>query len=117
MLESDHGRLVKFCCKYVDDIFCLFENEHHSLTFLDFLNIQYQNLNFIIEKEHMKQLPFLDGFKICSDRLITVSIGKVHSQEFYRIKIALYHLHTRKVSLKLWLNELFVSVTHGMVST
>ena len=48
-LESDHGRLIKFYCKYVDDIFCLFKNEHQALTFIYFLNIQHPNLNFTIE--------------------------------------------------------------------
>ena len=69
--ESDHGRLVEFYRRYVDDTFCLFENEHQAQTFLDFLNIQHQNLNFTIEKEHMKQLPFLDILNTRSDRLIT----------------------------------------------
>ena len=31
-------------------MFCLFENEHQVLTFLDFLNIQHPNLNFTTEK-------------------------------------------------------------------
>ena len=70
-LESDHGRLVKFYRRYVDDIFCLFENEHQAQTFLDFLNIQHPNLKFTIEKEHMKQLPFLDVLNTHSDRLTT----------------------------------------------
>ena len=70
-LESDYGKLVKFCCRYTNDIFCLFENEHQALTLLDFLNVQYTNLNFTIEKEHMKQLPFSDVFNTRSDRLIT----------------------------------------------
>ena len=70
-LESDHGTLSKFYRRYLNDIFCLFENEHQVLTFHDFLNIQHLNLNFTIEKEHMKQLPFLDVLSTCSDRLIT----------------------------------------------
>ena len=70
-LESDHGRLIKFYRRYVDDIFCVFENEHQVMTFLDFLNSQHPNLNFTLEKEHMKQLPFLDVLSTCSDRLIT----------------------------------------------
>ena len=70
-LESDHGRLAKFYCRYVDDIFRLFENEHQAQTFLDFLNIQHPNLNFTIEKEHMKQLQFLDVLNTRSDRLTT----------------------------------------------
>ena len=103
-LESDQGRLVKFYRGYVSvGIFFLFENEHQAQTFLDFLNIQHPNLKFTIEKEHMKQLPFLDVPNTCSDRLTIyrVSIGKVHSQDFYKIIIVLYHLHTRKVLLKL----------------
>ena len=70
-LESDHGRLVKFYGRYVDDIFCLFENEHQAQTFLNFLNIQHLNLNFTIERKYMKQLPFLDVLNIRPDRLIT----------------------------------------------
>ena len=54
LLEFDHGRLNKFYRRYVDDIFCVFENEHQALTFLDFLNSQHPNINFTIEKEHMK---------------------------------------------------------------
>ena len=61
----------------MDDIFCHFENEHQALTFLDFLNIQHLNLNFTIEKEHMKQLPFLDILNTCSDRLITSAYRKI----------------------------------------
>ena len=35
-LESDDGRRVKFYHRYVNDIFCLFENEHQAQTFLNF---------------------------------------------------------------------------------
>ena len=41
-LQSDHGRLVKFYRRYMDDIYCHFENEQQALTFLDFLNIQHR---------------------------------------------------------------------------
>ena len=57
-LESDHGRLVKFYRRHVYYIFCLFKNKHQALTIFDFLNSQHPNLNFTIEKEQMKQLPF-----------------------------------------------------------
>ena len=76
-LESDHGRLAKFYRRYVGDIFCRFENEHKALTFRSSLNIQHSNLNFTIEKEHMKQLPFLDILNTCSDRLITSAYRKI----------------------------------------
>ena len=70
----------------MDNIFCVFENEHQALTFLDFLNSQHPNLNFTKAKKHMKQLPFLDVLSTYSDKL-PVSIGIVHSQDFYRIAI------------------------------
>ena len=67
LLESDLRRLVSFYGRYVDNIFRLFENEHQPLTFLNISNIQYSNLNFNIEKEHTKQLPFLDVVNTFSD--------------------------------------------------
>ena len=70
-LEFDHGRLIKFYRRYVDDVFCYFQKQHEPLTFLDFLNSQHPNLNFTIEKENMKQLPFLDVLSTGLDRLIT----------------------------------------------
>ena len=75
-LESDHGRLFKFYLRYVGDIFCLFANEHQVPTFLDFSNSQHPNLNFIIEIEDKKQLPFLDVLSTCSETLITNIYGK-----------------------------------------
>ena len=59
-VESDYSRLCQFYRKYVDDIFCLFH----------FLNSHHPKLNFTIEKEDMKQLPFLDVLSTLSDRLI-----------------------------------------------
>ena len=70
-LEFDHGRLIKFYRRYVDDVFCYFQKQHEPLTFLDFLNSQHPNLNFTIEKERMKQLPILDILSTSLDRLIT----------------------------------------------
>ena len=40
-------------------------------TSIRILSCQHPNLDFTIEKEHMKQLPFLDVFSTRSDRLIT----------------------------------------------
>ena len=99
-LESDHGRLVKFNCRYVDDIVYLFENKHHALTFLHFLNIQHPNLNLTIKNEYTKQLPFLDVLILVQTDQLPVAIVKVHLQAFYKSTIVLYHLHTRKITLK-----------------
>ena len=40
-------------------------------TTIRILNCQHPNLDFTIEEEHMKQLPFLDVFSTRSERLIT----------------------------------------------
>ena len=91
-----------FYRRYLDDIF-LFKNEHQVLTFVDFLNSQHPNLSFTIEKGHLKQFSFWNFLSILSDRLITrvykklpVSIGKVHSQDFYRITIIFYIQERRR---------------------
>ena len=52
-------------------IFFVFESDDQALTFLNFLSSQHPNLNFTIEKEHTKQLPFFDILSARSDRLIT----------------------------------------------
>ena len=59
-LDSFSGKSVKYYRRYVDDIFCLFENEIDVEAFLLFLNKQHKNIKFTIEKEKEKKLPFLD---------------------------------------------------------
>ena len=107
LLESDLRRLVSFYGRYVDSIFCLFENEHQPLTFLNISNIQYSNLNFNIEKEHTKQLPFLDVVNTFSDR----SINSVYRKSTFTRLLQNYKsfvpfIYKKEVSLKLWLTKL-----------
>ena len=45
---------------YVDDIFCMFENEKDGETFFEFINRHHKNIKFTIEKENNKILLFLD---------------------------------------------------------
>ena len=59
-LESDEGNKILFYKRYVDDIFCILENENDSVQFLEYLNSRHQNLKFTLEKEIDKKLPFLD---------------------------------------------------------
>ena len=49
-----------FYTRYVDDIFCLFENEGDGVAFLDYLNSQHPNIQFTIESEVDGKLSFLD---------------------------------------------------------
>ena len=48
--------------RYVDDVFCLFENEEKSKQFLEHLNHQHPNIKFTIEKEQEGKLAFLDVY-------------------------------------------------------
>ena len=59
-LKSELGKRVKFYKRYVDDIFCLIENESFADQFLAFLNNQHQNIKFTLEKQTNNTLPFLD---------------------------------------------------------
>ena len=71
-LESDYGRLAKtyrWGMWTISSVF--FQYKHQAMVFLNFLNIQHPNLNFTIEKKHVKQLLFFDARNTRSDRLIT----------------------------------------------
>lgn len=49
-----------FHCRYVDDMFDIFQNERESDKFLQFLNSKFAELQFTVEKEENKKLAFLD---------------------------------------------------------
>ena len=51
---------VLFYRRYVDDIFCLFNSESDANLFYNFINSQHPNINFTIEAERNRCLPFLD---------------------------------------------------------
>ena len=53
---------VHFYRRYVDDTFCLFNNEHEALLFFEFLNSQHNNIRSTMEKETNNTLAFLDVF-------------------------------------------------------
>ena len=49
-----------FYRRYVDDIFCLMNDEGHANDFLVYLNAKHPNIKFTMEIEKDKKLPFLD---------------------------------------------------------
>ena len=59
-LTNYDGSNVLFYRRYVDDIFCIFDNENDASLFLNYLNLQHTNITFTVEKEHDNKLPFLD---------------------------------------------------------
>ena len=63
-LKNYYGPSNLFYRRYVDDIFCVFDNENDAKLFFDFINSQHLNIKFTIEKETNKVLAFLD---VCID--------------------------------------------------
>ena len=59
-LNKYQGPSLQVYRRYVDDTFCLFNNEQDALVFFDFLNSQHPNIKFTMEKESNKMLAFLD---------------------------------------------------------
>ena len=46
--------------RYVDDTFCLFNNETDALEFFHYINDKHPNITFTMETEVNQKLPFLD---------------------------------------------------------
>ena len=59
-LESQNGSSVVYYRRYVDDIFCLFNNDQDASLFFEYLNSQHDNIRFTLERETDKKLAFLD---------------------------------------------------------
>ena len=59
-LNNYPGPSVQFYRRYVDDTFCLFNDERDALLFFAFLNFQLPIIKFTMEKETSKMLAFLD---------------------------------------------------------
>ena len=48
--------------RYVDDIFCCFENSYDARLFFEHIYSCHANIEFTLETEEKGQLPFLDVF-------------------------------------------------------
>ena len=59
-LDNYSSSQVLFYRRYVDDIFCLFNNEQDALMFFDYINARHPSIRFTMEKEIDKKLSFLD---------------------------------------------------------
>ena len=47
-------------CRYVDDIFCIFENKEEAHLFEKKLNSMHKDMKFVIQTCQDGKLPFLD---------------------------------------------------------
>ena len=59
-LQQYDGPAVYFNARYVDDTFCLFNNEKDALEFFEYINGKHPNIRFTMETEVNHKLPFLD---------------------------------------------------------
>ena len=63
-LKQYNGPSIHFYRRYVDDTFCIFNNEDDALLLLSFLNSQHPNSKFTMDKDTNKILSFLN---VCID--------------------------------------------------
>jgi len=59
-LQQYNGPAVYFYRRYVDDTFCLFNNEKDALEFFQYINGKHSNIRFTMETEVNHRPPFLD---------------------------------------------------------
>ena len=59
-LDQYDGPKVLFYRRYIDDVFCVFENGDQAKHFLNYLNTRHRNIRFTMEIEQQGVLPFLD---------------------------------------------------------
>ena len=59
-IDNYKGNKPDIYTRYVDDIFCVSQNEEDALLFFDYLNKQHINISFTCEKEANGSLCFLD---------------------------------------------------------
>ena len=59
-LDNFSSSQVLFYRRYVDDTFCLFNNEDDALSFFDYINARPPSIRFTMEREINKKLSFLD---------------------------------------------------------
>ena len=66
--------------RYVDETFCIFENNSQAQCFLQYLNCQHPKISFTHESEDSNSLPFLDVMVTHSDN--TFSTNLYHKKTF-----------------------------------
>ena len=79
-LENYKDSKILIYRRYVDDIFCLFDNEHDAMLFFDYINAQHPNIKFTHEKQLNGKLPFLD---VLVDNSSNVCVTSVFHKKTY----------------------------------
>ena len=96
-ITNYRGTKPIFYKRFVDDIFCLFNNEFEATEFLSYLNIQHPNIKFTEEKELLGKLPFLDVQidKNYNGIFLTSVYRKPTFTGLLKISRVLFHFHIK----------------------
>ena len=101
--------------RYVDDLFCIFNNEAQLNAFFNTLNAIHANIEFTKELEHKNQLAYLDVLLTKNnDSIETTVYRKPHSQDKTQLiivhwtdKFGHFFNHTEKQPLLLPSNVVY----------
>ena len=83
---------VHFYHSYVDDTFCLFNNDHNTLFFFECLNSKHDNIKFTMKKETSYTLALLDAF--INNRQPTNLITSVYRRKTFTWLLTNFHSFT-----------------------
>ena len=79
-LENYKDSKILIYRRYVDDIFCAFDNEHNVMLFFDFISAQHPNIKFTHEKQLSGELPIPD---VLVDNSSNVCVTSVFHKKTY----------------------------------
>ena len=90
-----------FYRRYVDDIFCIFNNEDDALSFFNYLNLQHKNIDFTIEEEHDNKLPFLDILITKNTATNTYTTSTFHKKTYTGLLFNFFSFTSQKYKIGL----------------
>ena len=87
--------------RYIDDTFCIFENNSQAQCFLQYLNCQHPNISFTHESEDSKSLPFLDVMVTHSDNTFSTNLYRKKRLMGYILTLIVCRLYNTRSILYL----------------
>ena len=60
--------------RYVDDIFCVFDDKEQALSFYEYINSKHPNIKFTFEEQVKGKLPFLDIMIDANESTVITSV-------------------------------------------
>ena len=98
-----------FWKRYVSDVFLLFRNLSNSLMFLNYVSINYPNINFCIGYEANKKLnPLHCSASWKNNKFVTYFTGSLHSPLYVYVISLLVFFVLKEILLKLYYTVLII---------